>query len=826
MRFACLRILPLLLVGALACQDDAAKVGEHMARGKQYVEEKKFNEAVIEFKSVLQIDPNVADAHYQLAHAYFAINKPGDGYWELRETVRLDPKNTEAVLEFSQVAIAAGEQEEALKQVGPVLEADPGNARAHLLRGQALAALGRQDEAFDAFVAANQADPDSEGALRMLASIEARRENWDQARHWFDGLVQRHPTFENLMMRGLFEGSLTEGGYGGTREAQEQFYLRGLEVAEGDQRPRAYGQLAGYYVERDQTDRAFALLEGAAEIEEDPVEVIYLLARLHRQMGNGAKADELIREATERSPDNPRVHLVLAAYHVRQGEMVEALAAVEKAAELAPDDRNVQIQKAEVLVDLGALEKSEEYNQKARAILDEVLAAEPSNPDALLVDAKYKVAQKDLEGAEQQLRAAVDSRPNWGKAYQLLGVILAAQNDYTGARNELGRALEIDSTLSDAKLALAQVHFNLGEWDYCINRAREYLTEVPGDRRARLVLAQSLVRLGKIDEAEADLESIPEAERDGEILFALGRIEQMRGHDERARELLLQANAEMPGQVDILTSLLQVEERMGRLADSKARIEKALAEKPDEGKLHQLAGMLALSEKRFADAEASFQRAIELDPGDLQAYERLASYYGNSGRLEDAAKVYERAVAARPEEARFHHFLGVLNELAGHRDRAIKNYEDAIRYGSDLVEAKNNLAYLYAEEGVNLDRALDLAQDAKSAMPDNPSVSDTLGWVLFRRGVPSAAITYLKEAEAATDPNDASIGVIRFHLAQAYAANGDEAEALAAVGRSLEAQEAQIEAAKQRGQEAPTPDWVDEARKLEAKLAPAAAAAD
>jgi tetratricopeptide (TPR) repeat protein len=267
---------------------------------------------------------------------------------------------------------------------------------------------------------------------------------------------------------------------------------------------------------------------------------------------------------------------------------------------------------------------------------------------------------------------------------------------------------------------------------------------------------------------------------------------------------------------------------MGRLADSKARIEKALAENPDKGALHQLAGLLALAEQRGPDAEAAFQRAIELDPGDLQAYERLASYYGSTGRLEDAAGVYERAVAARPEEARFHHFLGVLNELAGHSDKAMKNYEDAIRYGPDLVEAKNNLAYLYAEQGVNLDRALDLAQDAKSAMPDNPSVSDTtLGWVLYRRGVPSAAVTYLKEAEAATDPNDASISVILFHLAQAYAANGDEAEALAAVGRSLAAQEAQVKAATDRGQTPPpTPAWVGEAQKLEAKLAPAAAAAD
>ena len=148
------RALCLLLSAALllACQDDVAKLAEHLERGDGYVAEERFNEAIIEFKSALQLDPNSGEAHYKLAHAYFKAEKPRDGFWELRETVRLDPANHEARIEFSQLAILAGEAEEALGQMESLIEDDASDVRSHLVRGQALDALKRFDEANDTLV--------------------------------------------------------------------------------------------------------------------------------------------------------------------------------------------------------------------------------------------------------------------------------------------------------------------------------------------------------------------------------------------------------------------------------------------------------------------------------------------------------------------------------------------------------------------------------------------------------------------------------------------------------------------------------------------------
>src|SRR5262249_31271875 len=77
--------------------------------------------------------------------------------------------------------------------------------------------------------------------------------------------------------------------------------------------------------------------------------------------------------------------------------------------------------------------------------------------------------------------------------------------------------------------------------------------------------------------------------------------------------------------------------------------------------------------------------------------------------------------------------------------------------------AANNLAYLLAESGGDKDRSLQLAQLAKEVSPDDPSISDTLGWILYNRGVYQQAFTLLKESATKLPENPE----IQYHLAMA-----------------------------------------------------------
>ena len=814
-RFAFLPpILLLALAPLVGCQDEAAKLQEHVARGKTFIEEERFREAIIEFKSALQIDPNDSDTHYDLAQAYFQAGKPREGFWELRETVRLDPANHQAVLEFSQLAILAGEKDEALSQTARVIQEDASNCQAHLVHGQALDSLERRDEALASYRKAAEVCPEDRRALGALAKALMQRDLLDESEEYQRKVTELYPDFSSYtaMARLLRRQGKSR------KDDQEEALRKALELAKEDERLPAYTQLASQLTRQERKTEAFQLLEDGVENEEDEslrTQLLYILASLYRSDGNTARADELIERSAEESPDDPRVHMVLSAYRSRNDDLDGALAAANRAVELAPDDKRAKLQKAEVLMELGYRGEREGAVEQARSILDGVLEAEPTNPNALFADAKLKLGAGDVGGAITSIRGALESKPQWAQAHYLLGLALASREEYSEARNQLSQALEIDAGLLDAKQVLAQVHYRLGEWELCVQRGRQYLLERPAQTRTRLFVAQSLVRLNRIEEAEKELQQIPEEERNGEVYYALGRIELSRGKLDEARELLLVAQEQMPGQHEILRNLIQVDLYAGRKEDAKARLAAALEEDPENAEVQLLVGRMARAEGDDEGAEAAFQKAISLDPQNLAAYETLAKLYARMGRLEDAARTYEQALEVKPNSPQIHHMLGMLYELNGDTERAVARYEDAIRYRPDFAEAKNNLAYIYAESGENLDRALDLAQDAKALLPESPSVADTLGWVLYKRGVPSAAISYLKEAEAATKPNDPSLGEVRFHLAQAYEANGDSQEAVAAVDRSLEALEAHMQSIRDRGGDpGPEPEWAAEARAL------------
>jgi Tfp pilus assembly protein PilF len=219
-----------------------------------------------------------------------------------------------------------------------------------------------------------------------------------------------------------------------------------------------------------------------------------------------------------------------------------------------------------------------------------------------------------------------------------------------------------------------------------------------------------------------------------------------------------------------------------------------------------------------ARAEAALKRAIELDPELISSYRALARFYARTGRSQQTIETYEQALEVKPDQPQVHHFLGVLYEHGGQVDRAVEHYEQAIRYEPNLGEAKNNLAYIFAERGENLDRALDLAQEAKALMPDNASAADTLGWVLYRRGVPSAAIGYLKEAAAGFPPGDPNLGLVRHHLALAYEAAGDAENARVAVEEALQAHASQAAAVREAGGSPADPPWLADARAMQARL--------
>lgn len=803
------------LAGALlaGCQSDEARIATHEKQGETYLEEKKYPEAVIEFKNVLQVDPNHPGAHYGLAKAYLAQNELAKGFWELRETARLDPTNLEAKLQYGQLARLAGELDEALQQADDVIAAKPDDAAARVLRAQVLERLKRPDEAAQEYGKAVELEPEDTAPIFLYADFLVRSNRASEAEPLFRKLVEMKPEFPSYAALG---GFLSRDK---SRDAEtEAVFREAIAKAKPEQLSTAYRTLASFYYGRDRFGDSELVLKEAIDKTPDDLETIYALARFYEARGEGNKADEMVEQATRAKPDDEKTWLVLSAHRSRKGDLAGALAATESALEKSAESRTAKLRKAELLLDMGYREGSKEKIAAGRSITDAVLAKEPANPDALFVKSKIDMAEGRIDDAVTALRRAMEAKPDWAQAHFLLGSALFLKGDANGARTEVARAVEIEPDLAEGRKLLARIQASLGSFDLAAEEGRKYLEARPGDAEARLQLAQALVRQGKGADARAELDKIAEADRNAEVWYAVGRVNLLLGQPEKARQALEKADSMRPNHPEVLQTLLGLDRAEGRLAQSEERIGKAVVAEPKNAPLVRLQGIVFAMSGRTGEAEASFRRALELDPADLTSYQTLASFLTATGRVGETIETYEKALESKPDSAPIVLTLGSLYESQGNQEKAIEYYERAVRIDPNLAAAKNNLAYLLAEQGRDLDRALDLAQEAKAALPESPNAADTLGWVLFRKGVPGAAIGYLKDAESGMPPGEPNLGVIRHHLAQAYEANNEPERAKEVLERALADLEKLKKQAAERGATPGDPSWAAEVRAMLERL--------
>lgn len=170
---------------------------------------------------------------------------------------------------------------------------------------------------------------------------------------------------------------------------------------------------------------------------------------------------------------------------------------------------------------------------------------------------------------------------------------------------------------------------------------------------------------------------------------------------------------------------------------------------------------LALAELqlgRQAAAERHLNEAIRLSPTYSSARTNLGFLYLRTGDLDRAEPLLQRGGG---DDAEAYYGLGVLHRRREQDAAAIAAYERALAVAPDHISALNNLAYTYAEQGENLELALELIDRAIQLGGETAARLDTRGWVLFHMGRREEAQRELKRA-AMKDPRNPTI---RSHLA-------------------------------------------------------------
>jgi Flp pilus assembly protein TadD len=198
--------------------------------------------------------------------------------------------------------------------------------------------------------------------------------------------------------------------------------------------------------------------------------------------------------------------------------------------------------------------------------------------------------------------------------------------------------------------------------------------------------------------------------------------------------------------------------------------------------------------KDYPRAEQLLRSAIEADPNSTDAYSLLARLLVVEGKADAALKEMESLAARRPDLAGPHVMAGFIYQTQQKRAEAKAAYRRALAIDPRTPVAANNLAYLLADDGESLDEALQLAQLAKSRMPSASYVSDTLGWVFFKRGLYQSSVEALREASKKS-PNDVGI---QYHLGLALHRLGDTGEARRVLEGALKASPSAPEAVAAR----------------------------
>jgi len=200
------------------------------------------------------------------------------------------------------------------------------------------------------------------------------------------------------------------------------------------------------------------------------------------------------------------------------------------------------------------------------------------------------------------------------------------------------------------------------------------------------------------------------------------------------------------------------------------RVKKQIALVPTSAPHQALLGETYAATGDGKAAEAAFLQAIALDPNPMGPYVRLGGLYAAAGRYDEALVKANDAAKKNPGDVGPIMLTGVIYEQKGDIPKARESYEKALTINPRLAPAANNLAWIYSEQGGDKDKALQLAQTAKEVAPDDPRVSDTLGWILYKRGVYQRALALLKDSadKLPTNPQ------VQYHLGMAYAQAGDK----------------------------------------------------
>jgi tetratricopeptide (TPR) repeat protein len=724
----------ILFVTAGCSRDPEVAKREYVRSGDAYVAKKQYSEAVVEYRNAIQRDPRFGEARAKLADAYFQAGDVENAFREYIRAADLLSNDVTAQLKAGEMLLVGRRYEDARARADAALAREPQNVEAQILRANALAGLNKVDDAVKEVEDAIRRAPDRSASYANLGALQMIRGDRNEAEAAFKQAAAMSP-----------------------------------------KSPQGYLALANFYWAAGRQDEAETQLKTALSV--DPKDELTNRALGYFYMGTGraAEAEAPLKTFAEVARDGEG-KLTLSDYYLaarRYGDARRTLEAVSQS-----DEQGYRTARLK----LAGLDFQTGDRQRAYALVDEVLAKAPQDTDALLLKAQLLVSEGKLNEALAAVRQAIANDPRSAQAQYALGRLLVAQRDYQDAMSAFSEALKLNPDLGEVDMQLAKLHFDAGRIDLAEQFARSAATKIPGYTEAQILLAHIDLTKGRLESAERNLTALLKANPGLPVVQTeFGRLQLAKKNRGEARAAFERALSKDPNFVDALGALTQMDLEDKHLDVARARIDAAVKRNGKDGRMVALAGETYVALGDYKAAEPVLRQAIEADPGNLRTYGLLAQVLASQKRLADATREFENLAQRAPKSVGVQTFMAVLLHLQNRTEDARAQYQKVLEIDPRAAVAANNLAWMYAQEGQQLDIALQLAQTAKAQLPDDPSVSDTLAWVYYKKNLSESAIPLL-EPLVRQDPNNPTY---RYHLGLAYAQAGKDALARQSLERAL-----------------------------------------
>jgi tetratricopeptide (TPR) repeat protein len=433
---------------------------------------------------------------------------------------------------------------------------------------------------------------------------------------------------------------------------------------------------------------------------------------------------------------------------------------------------------------LAQIALAQKQHDDCESYIKQALARDQDNFDALMLRCNLRLSKGEVDKAIAELErmnALYDKSP---QPRYILALAYLSKGDANKSAKSVNEAIALNPNYDDAILFQAQLNLRRDNAGAAIVSLTQLINRRPQLVPAYLLLGSACAAKGNFDDALTTYQRLAQINpTNSQVPLLVGNVYMRQNKMDDARKAFEHSLELAPGNLQALEQLVNLDLIQTNYDAALGQIQSEVAKRPESPELQLLLAQIFIAKKDQDQAEKTLQQAITLNPNYQLAYLTLAELYRNSNRYDEALDRLNQVIARNPKDATALMLIGMIQNEQQKYAAARSTYEQLLAINPNFSLALNNLAYLYSEKFDMLPQAYEVARKARELLPNDPSTADTLGWILYKRGEYTWALSLLQES--ASDPRLSDNPEVQFHLGMTYYMINDEARAGNALRRAI-----------------------------------------